>query len=37
MSADLVVAAWGLALVGAFAGTLLVAGVDRLLRWLGWG
>lgn len=35
MSADLLVAAWALALVGAVGGSLVVAGVDRALRWLG--
>lgn len=34
MSADVLVVAWSLALAGAFGGTLVVAGVDRLLRWI---
>ena len=33
-SADVLVLAWSLALVGAVGGTLVVAGVDRLLRWI---
>lgn len=35
MTADILLAAWGLALVGAFGGVLVVSGVDRMLRWLG--
>ncbi len=34
MSADVLVLAWSLALVGAVGGTLVVAGVDRLVRWI---
>jgi hypothetical protein len=34
VSADVLVVAWSLALAGAFGGTLVVAGVDRLLRWI---
>lgn len=33
MSPDLMMVAWGLALVGALGGALVVGGVERVLKW----
>jgi hypothetical protein len=35
VTGDLLIAAWGLAIVGAVGGTLVVAAIDRLLRSFG--